>query len=162
MYVPYVMFYSRHHQNKSIMKKSSLINLLLATGITAIYVECKHARRPVVKLQEGIVEFSNVYNDTCIESLPGMDSLKIYREIEISENTLSDTISIGYGVIRPGQKGKFISHQLFKGNESGVYDNPLDPVNINNPASYAKVMCASALFGKKWLYGVILNYGCGF
>jgi hypothetical protein len=135
---------------KKIIKKGwAIILLFLTISLMAIYVQCKHARRPVVKLHEVIVEFSNVYNDTCIESLPGMDSLKIYRQIEILENTLSDTISIGYGVIRPGQKGKFISHQLFKGNESGVYDNPLDPVNINNPTSYAKVMCASALFGKK-------------
>ncbi len=58
----------------------------------------------------------NAASDSCF-TLPQ----EAYREIEIVENTLTDTIGLGYSILAPEKLGTFIYRRAHKGNDGLLY-----------------------------------------
>jgi hypothetical protein len=74
------------------------ISVILIIVVVAIF-GCKHKN-------EMLTITINISNpDTCFELSAG-DSVLYRRDIEILENTLSDTIGLGFAVVYPRETGK--------------------------------------------------------
>lgn len=105
------------------MKLIIVISIIAAISIYG----CK------TRKNETLTATINITNpDTCFDLSAG-DSVLFRRDIEILENTLSDTIGLGFGVVAPNRLGKMIYMQ--NGVNDVVYYEPalgthnLSPIN---------------------------------
>ncbi|MBS1512551.1 MAG: hypothetical protein JST86_17025 [Bacteroidetes bacterium] len=99
-----------------------------------IFVSCKP--KPS---EYGIIKLS-VASDSCsFLKDSGMQKTQFrnaYRQIEIIENTCTDTIGLGYGILFPGYTGKFTYLRVDDKNGSGIINYNDDPETWSRTNSF--------------------------
>ena len=89
-------------------KRLKIIFLLLI-NTTAIFILSCNFKSETKDLSSKYFEFKiyNTFNDTCFAiSINNSDTLVFNRNIEVIENTFSDTLNIGFNHFSPKQTGK--------------------------------------------------------
>lgn len=99
---------------------------------------CNGKQNKSLDSREVILE--NLQKDSVIFFLgTSMDTLSIFREVEIFHNDNLDTIMLGYSTIPPAFTGKIWFIQDNLDTSSGVYLEDTKELDLNNPVSYSKL-----------------------
>ena len=97
------------------------------------------------KAKEYELKLFNTFKDTCIYFFENKnDTISITREIEIIENTFTDTIILGNGYISGGKKCKMFIAQLGENRNTALYSSTdaIEYMRAYNTPSYAtNVLC---------------------
>ena len=98
------------------------INTFLFIGLGALLTLCNKQQKNSVE-----IDFSRL--DTCFALIDGQDNkILAARELEIVENSLTDSIAIGFGVLPPNYLGKIFYSQegnvmLYRGDKNSRTDS---------------------------------------
>lgn len=118
--------------NKPIIMRPSIFLLLIL-----IFLSCEP--QPKVTLETREIELNGLTKDSSIVFLKGNDTLKIYREIEITENQNTDTLSLGYVIIQPREIGKIWFIQTNLDPSRAAYLDDFAELDPTKPWSYAQL-----------------------
>lgn len=118
-----------------------------------IYLSCLIAIITVIsctnfksnKNNEHELTLFNNFRDTCIYFIEhNKDTISIIRELEIIENTMSDTILLGNSCVRPFQTGYIFMGQVSTNRDAALYNSPdaIKHMRDNNTKNYGtNILC---------------------
>lgn len=93
-----------------------------------------------------VITLDGLRSDSIVALLTAQrDTLNIFREIEIIENQNTDTLLLGYSIIRPGYIGKIWFIQSGLDRAGGVYLDKSQPLDPSDPVSFAKLFTIGVL-----------------
>lgn len=93
--------------------------------LAALFAGCTKSKKTIT------INASDLkFESNCIQlSNDNGKSVMAFREMEVVENTLSDTVVIGWGVLAPGDKGRhnYLRPGEYAENQEDVYNLPKTP-----------------------------------
>jgi hypothetical protein len=117
---------------------------MITLALLIIIMGCKAQSR---KITYNYYEFTlyNTFKDTCmVLKGPKGDTISYYRNVEILENTFSDSLVFALGVIPPGRLGKAIITQIDTFIDGGMYASKKyinDLISKDDPDAKTKFLC---------------------
>lgn len=91
------------------------------------------------------VKLNNTFKDTCLIIKDALgDTLSFYRNIEIIENSFTDTLNIGFSIVQPLKTGDLLILQSDTSKEMALYNDPkyIDYLwKTNHPELKTKYLC---------------------
>jgi hypothetical protein len=91
------------------------------------------------------VKIAYNFKDTCMSFKNDSGSLvSFYRDVEIIENTVTDTLRIGFSIVRPKQTGTIIIYQSDTARDKSLYTDPAYIEHLfktDHPNARTKYLC---------------------
>ena len=91
------------------------------------------------------VKISYNFKDTCLVFKNDSNNLlSFYRDVEIVENTVTDTLRIGFSIVTPKQTGSIIIYQSDTASDKSLYTDPayIDHLfKTDHPNARTKYLC---------------------
>jgi hypothetical protein len=114
------------------------MRLLTFFFVIGFFFSCETKQK--VTLETRQITINNLTKDSIIVFLTATkDTLGIYREVEITENENTDTLSLGFGIIHPGYVGKMWFIQTDLNPSNAAYLERAVGLPPDQPWSYGKL-----------------------